>query len=329
MDAILAALEPAGMASPFRRRFMPELPDLEIYVEALQARVLRQIVSAAKVLHPFVLRTYEPPLASVVGREVIGVRRLGKRIVLECSDEHFLIVHLMLLGRLQWLEPRKKVPARAALLALEYATGTLVLTEQGSKRRASVHYVHGTAALESFRRAGLDPLESDLTSFVERLREENRTLKRALTDQDLVSGVGNAYSDEILHRARLSPTMRTGSLDDEGFHRLYHACKTTLTEWTSRLREEAKGSFPSRVTAFHPEMAVHGRYGKPCPVCQTPVQRVKYADSESNYCPTCQTGGKLLADRGLSRLLGADWPRTLEELEERRRNQPPPKDATR
>jgi formamidopyrimidine-DNA glycosylase len=298
---------------------MPELPDLEIYVEALQARIVNQSLRSLKLLHPFVLRTYDPPLDSAVGRLVIGVRRLGKRIVLALSGEHYLVIHLMLLGRLQWIEPGKKLPGRAALLALEFATGTLVLTEQGSKRRASVHYVHCATELESFRRNGIDPLEADLACFVARLRAENRTLKRALTDQDLISGIGNAYSDEILHRARLSPTARTGSLDDESVGRLYRACKTTLTEWTLRLREEAKAAFPSRVTAFRPEMSVHGRYGLPCPACQTPVQRVKYADSESNYCPTCQTGGKLLADRGLSRLLGADWPRTLEELEERRR----------
>jgi formamidopyrimidine-DNA glycosylase len=308
---------------------MPELPDLEIYVEALRARLVNQTLRSVKVLHPFVLRTYEPALDTAMGRTVLGVRRLGKRIVLEFSDDHYLVFHLMLLGRLQWLEPRKKVPGRAALLALQFATGTLVLTEQGSKRRASVHYVHGAAALEAFRRAGLDPLESDLASFVARLREENRTLKRALTDQELISGIGNAYSDEILHRARLAPTARTGSLDDDSYLRLYHACKTTLSEWTLRLREEAKGAFPSHVTAFRPEMSVHGRYGRPCPVCQSPVQRVRYADSESNYCPTCQTGGKLLADRGLSRLLGADWPRTLEELEERRRAQGPSKDRKR
>jgi formamidopyrimidine-DNA glycosylase len=304
---------------------MPELPDVTLYVECLRSRVQGQPVEAVRIAHPFVLRSFEPPVESSYGRRVIAVLRLGKRVVFALSDELFWVIHLMIGGRLRWLERGARIPARLGLLGFDFPNGTLLLTEAGSKRRASVHLVRGSSGLDAFRRDGVEPLEVDLACFAAALRRENHTLKRALTDPDIVSGIGNAYSDEILHRARLSPLARTQSLDDPSCAGLYVACRDTLTEWIERLRRETGNGFPEGVTAFRPEMAVHGRYGQPCPVCRTKVQRIRYAANECDYCPKCQTGDRLLADRGLSRLLGRDWPRSLEELDEHRatRRTPP------
>jgi formamidopyrimidine-DNA glycosylase len=304
---------------------MPELPDVMLYVECLRARLQGRPVEAVRIAHPFVLRSFEPPVESSYGRSVVQVSRLGKRVVLGLSGEFFWIIHLMIAGRLRWLERNARIPARLGLLAIDFPNGTLLLTEAGSKRRASVHLVHGASELDAFRRDGVEPLEVDLARFASALRRENHTLKRALTDPDIVSGIGNAYSDEILHRARLSPLTRTATLDQPSCANLYVACRDTLTEWAERLRRETGDGFPEAVTAFRPEMAVHGRYGQPCPVCATSVQRIRYAANECNYCPRCQTGGRLLADRSLSRLLGRDWPRSLEELDEHRatRRTPP------
>jgi formamidopyrimidine-DNA glycosylase len=265
---------------------------------------------------PFLLRSVEPPLATLAGRRVADVRRLGKRIVFAFEDDLFLVLHLMIAGRLKWREAGKKSAGKIDLGAFDFSTGTLLLTEAGSKRRASLHVVQGEAGLAAFDRGGLEVLHATLEQFVERLTGESHTVKRALTDPRLFSGIGNAYSDEILHRARLSPVRLTRRLSPEETRALFDATRATLTEWTERLREETGEGFPEKVTAFRDEMAVHGRYGEPCPVCGSPVQRIRYADNETNYCPTCQTDGKLLADRALSRLLKEDWPRSLEELEE-------------
>jgi len=266
---------------------------------------------------PFVLRSVDPPVREVEGRRVVAVRRLGKRIVLALEGGLFVVIHLMIAGRLRWRPPGTKTPGRIGLAAFDFPGGTLLLTEAGSKRRASLHLVRGEAALAGFDRGGLEPLETSLAGFRDRLVSESHTLKRALTDPRLFSGIGNAYSDEILHRARLSPVALTRRLDDDGIERLYGAVRAVLVEWTDRLRREAGDGFPENVTAFRDGMAVHGRCREPCPICGTPVQRIRYADNETNYCPACQTGGRLLADRGLSRLLKADWPRSLEEMEER------------
>lgn len=295
---------------------MPELPDVTLYVDCLRARLQGQPIEAVRIAHPFVLRSYEPAVESSYGHKVVNVERLGKRIVVELSDELFWVIHLMIAGRLRWLATKAKIPGRLGLIAFDFPNGTLLLTEAGSQRRASVHLVAGRSSLDAFRRQGIEPLESNLEQFVASLRRENHTIKRALTDPDIISGIGNAYSDEILQRARLSPVIRTQSMDDAAYAKLYDACRSTLTEWIERLRHETKDGFPEGVTAFRPEMAVHGRYGKPCPDCGTQVQRIRYASNECNYCPTCQTQGRLLADRGLSRLLRGDWPRSLEELEE-------------
>jgi formamidopyrimidine-DNA glycosylase len=295
---------------------MPELPDLTVYLEALEARVLGQPLVQARLASPFLLRTADPPLSSATGRPVRAVRRLGKRLVLSLEGDLHLALHLMIAGRLHWKAPGAALPGRVGLLALDFPAGTLTLTEAGSRRRASLHLVVGEAALRALDRGGLEPLEADLPAFAAALRRENHTLKRALTDPSLFAGIGNAYSDELLHRARLSPVALTSSLDDEAVARLLAATRATLLEWTERLRREAGGRFPEKVTAFHEEMAVHGRHRQPCPVCGTLVQRIVRADSEVNYCPRCQTGGRILSDRSLARLLRADWPRTIEALEQ-------------
>jgi formamidopyrimidine-DNA glycosylase len=296
---------------------MPELPDVVVYVEALEQRILGRPLERVRIASPFVLRSVDPPVREAEGRRVVAVRRLGKRIVLALEGGLFVVIHLMIAGRLRWRPPGAKTPGRIGLAAFDFPGGTLLLTEAGSKRRASLHLVRGEAALAEFDRGGLEPLETSLAGFRDRLVSESHTLKRALTDPRLFSGIGNAYSDEILHRARLSPVALTRRVDDDGIERLYDAARAVLVEWTDRLRREAGDGFPENVTAFREGMAVHGRFREPCPICGTPVQRIRYADNETNYCPACQTGGRLLADRALSRLLKEDWPRSLEEMEER------------
>ena len=295
---------------------MPELPDITVYLEALDSRVRGRVLEQVRVTSPFVLRSVDPPLAACHGRRVAELRRLGKRIVLGLEDRLFLLIHLMIAGRLQWRPEGPKLGGRSTLAALTFDTGTLLLTEAGTKRRASIHLVRGEEALAGFDRGGLEVLESSAAAFAARLRSENHTVKRALADPRLLSGIGNAYSDEILHRARLSPMLLTSRLTDEQTTRLFDATRATLVEWTERLRRETGDGFPAKVTAFREGMAVHGRYRQPCPVCGQPVQRIRYADNETNYCARCQTGGRLLADRGLSRLLKEDWPRSLDELED-------------
>ena len=294
---------------------MPELPDVTVYVERLEARILGRTLLRARMLNPFVLRSVSPPPGELEGRRVTGIRRLGKRIVIGFEADLHLVVHLMIAGRFRWLAPGAKPPGKISLAVFEFEHGQLVLTEAGSKRRASLHLVQGSEAVASFDRGGLEPLEIGRDAFAERLRSENHTLKRALTDPRMFSGIGNAYSDEILHRARLSPLQLTGRLSDEDAATLYAATQAVLREWTDRLRSEAGEGFPEKVSAFREGMAVHGRFGEPCPVCGTPVQRIRYAGNETNYCARCQTGGRVLADRSLSRLLGADWPRSIDELE--------------
>jgi formamidopyrimidine-DNA glycosylase len=296
------------------------LPDITIYLEALQPRVIDQPLERARVASLFLVRSVDPPLAEFAGKRVLALRRLGKRIVLCFESDLYLVFHLMIAGRFRWREPGAKVPAKLGLAAFDFPTGTLLLTEAGSKKRASLHCIRGRAALDPFERGGIEVLDASLDEFRAALISESHTLKRALTDPGLLSGIGNAYSDEILHRARLSPFKLTRQLDDEEVECLYQATRDTLQEWIERLRVEVGDGFPEKVTAFRPEMAVHGRYRQPCPVCATPIQRIVYAENECNYCPHCQTGGRLLADRALSRLLRGDWPRTLEELEQRRRS---------
>ena len=293
---------------------MPELPDVTVYVEALERRVVGQPIVTLDLHTPFLLRTVDPPLASVGGRSIARVRRLGKRIVFTLDGDLHLVLHLMIAGRLHWLAPGKRVP-KTVLATLTFPNGTLTLTEAGSKKRASLHLVRGEESLAQFARGGIEPLEMSLAQFTERLRSENHTVKRSLTDPRLFSGIGNAYSDEILHHARLSPVKLTSRLTDDEVARLYGATREVLVEWTDRLRAESAAEFPEKVTAFRPEMAAHGKYGQPCPVCGTAIQRIRYADNETNYCPRCQTEGRLLADRALSRLLKQDWPRRIEELE--------------
>ena len=292
---------------------MPELPDIVVYIENLQSRIVGRTLERIRVLNPFVLRTAVPPIASVEGRKVVGLRRLGKRIAIELADELFLVLHLMVAGRLRWLEDKTGLPGKIALAAFHFDSGTLVFTEAGTKRRASIHLVHGEAALNALHAGGMEVLESDRATFSKRLKAENHTLKRALTDPHIFSGIGNAYSDEILHRARLSPIALTEKLSAEEVADLFDAIHAVLGEWTDRLRNEAGGRFPEKVTAFREGMGVHGRYGQPCPVCGSPVQRIVYADNETNYCARCQTGGRVLADRALSRLLKKSWPRFLDE----------------
>lgn len=301
---------------------MPELPDVAVYLDCLGPRIVGRTLDRVRLRSPFLLRTVEPPLAAVFGTRVAGVRRLGKRIVLVMDEERFVVIHLMIAGRLRWRPPAAGVPGKLGLAAFDFANGTLLLTEASSKRRAALHVVAGEAALAAMDPGGLEPLDAGLPAFRTAVLRERHTLKRTLTDPHILSGIGNAYSDEILHRACLSPVRLTDQLTDDEVARLHAATQTTLTDFTDRIRREVGGGFPEKVTAFRDDMAVHGRYGKPCPVCGTPVQRITHADNETNYCPTCQTGGKLLADRALSRLLKQDWPRTLEELEERRGGTP-------
>jgi len=294
---------------------VPELPDVTVYVEALQRTLRGHPLQRTRIAGINLLRTVEPPPESAHGRRVRGTRRIGKRVVLEFEDELFFVFHLMIAGRFHWREPDAKLPGRLGLAALDFPHGTLTLTEAGTKKRASLHVLQGEAALATVGRGGMEPLETTLQAFGEALKRENHTLKRSLTDPRLFSGIGNAYSDEILHRARLSPLMMSTRLDDESIERLWKATREILVEWTERIRAEAGDDFPENVTAFRDGMAVHGRYRKPCPTCGAPVQRIAYADNETNYCARCQTGGRLLADRSLSRLLKEDWPRTIEELE--------------
>ena len=294
---------------------MPELPDLEVYREQLAARVVGEPVEHARLTSPFLLRSFDPPLRAIEGQRVVTVRRMAKRIVLAFERDLFLVFHLMIAGRFRWKERSAKIPGKLGLLALDFPKGTLLLTEAGSKRRASLHVVRGEAALRALDPGGMEPLDATLAAFSAALTKERHTLKRTLTDPSVFAGIGNAYSDEIFHRARLSPVRMTTQLQPDEIARLHDATRAVLLEWTERLRKEAGGDFPEKVTAFRPEMAVHGKYGKPCPVCGTPVQRIRYASNESNYCAKCQTGGKLLADRALSRLLKGDWPKSLEEME--------------
>ena len=293
---------------------MPELPDVTVYVESLAACVVGTKLERVRLASPFVLRTAVPPIAEAEGRKVTSVRRMGKRIVLELEGDLYLVLHLMIAGRLRWLERGEKPPARITLALLDFPSGTLVFTEAGSKKRASLHLVRGEPSLAQFDLGGLEIANASPDSFRERLTAANHTLKRALTDPRLFSGIGNAYSDEILHRAKLSPIAMTSKLKADEIERLRRATREVLAEWTARLREQAGSRFPTEVTAFRPEMAVHGKYGKPCPVCGAPVQRIVYAENETNYCARCQTGGVVLADRSLSRLLKASWPRSIDEL---------------
>jgi formamidopyrimidine-DNA glycosylase len=294
---------------------MPELPDITLYVEHLERRVVGATLARVRVVSPSLLMTVDPPLEAVEGRRVTAVRRMGKRIVFVLEENLFLVLHLMVAGRLQWKDAGAKIPGRVGLAAFEFSTGTLVLTEASTRRRASLHVVEGRRALVRLDPGGLEPLEVDAAAFAERLRSEDHTLKRALTDPRLFSGIGNAYSDEILHRAQLSPLQHSVNLDDAEIARLHDAVLRVLVEWIERLRRETGDAFPTHVTAFRTEMAVHGKYKQPCPVCGAPVQRIVYAENETNYCARCQTGGRLLADRALSRLLRKDWPKTLEEME--------------
>ena len=294
---------------------MPELPDITVYVEALEERLRGHTLEAVRITHPFLLRTFDPPLSALEGRKVVALRRVGKRIALGFEGDLWLVFHLMIAGRLHWYAAGAKSKPRASLAAFRFDSGTLTLTEAGTKRRASLH-VLDSQALAAHDPGGLEVLESGYEAFRARLVAENHTLKRALTDPRILSGIGNAYSDEILHHAGLSPVALTQRLDQASIRKLYDSIRAVLPDWTQRLRAAAGGEFPEKVTAFRPDMAVHGRFGQPCPVCGTKVQRIRYADNETNYCARCQTGGKLLADRALSRLLRADWPRSLEELEE-------------
>ncbi len=297
---------------------MPELPDVTVYLEHLDRLLKGEVPRKVRLASPFVLRSVAPPLQTVEGKRLMAVSRLGKRIVLSFEENLFLVLHLMIAGRLKWKAPGAPIPKKIGLLAMDFDSGTLLLTEASPKKRAWIRLVEGREMLAALDPGGLEPLVATREAFSARLKSENHTLKRALTDPTLFSGIGNAYSDEILHAAKLSPVALTSRLSDAEVARLHDATKKTLLEWTERLRRDAGGKFPEKVTAFRPEMAVHGKYGAPCPACGTKVQRIVYADNETNYCPACQTGGRLLADRSLSRLLHADWPKSLEEMEERK-----------
>ena len=299
---------------------MPELPDILLYLHALRPRIVGQRVERVRLASPFLLRSIDPALSAIEGRTIIDLHRLGKRLVMEAEGEVFLVFHLMIAGRFRWKAPGASIPGKVGLFALDFPNGTLVMTEAGTKRQASLHVVQGRDALASHNPGGLEVLEADVEAFRSALVRENHTLKRALTDPHLFSGIGNAYSDEILHAARLSPFKQTRSLPDDEIQRLYDSTRVVLRQWTSRLQEATGDQFPEKVTAFRDGMAVHGRYGQPCPDCGAAVQRVVYAANEANYCANCQTGGRLLADRSLSRLLREDWPRTLDELERRRKS---------
>jgi formamidopyrimidine-DNA glycosylase len=307
---------------------MPELPDVTVYVERIEALVGSALLERVRLKSPFLLRSVAPPISAVQGKAVRGVRRLGKRIVLELEGELFLVLHLMIAGRVHWKEAGAKIGGRISLAAFDFSTGSLVLTEASSRKRASLYVVQGEAELAQHDRGGVEPLEATLAEFKEKLLLENRTLKRALTSPHLFSGIGNAYSDEILHAAGLSPVTLTSRLSATEIRKLHRATKATLQKWVAALRAESVDSFPEKVTAFRPDMAVHGRYRQPCPVCETLVQRIRYAENEVNYCPRCQTGGKMLADRSLSRLLGSDWPKTVDAWEEEHPERLEPKSAT-
>lgn len=294
---------------------MPELPDIVVYLEALAPRVVGRRLCGVRVGSPSVLRTFDPPYDAAVGHDVSGLRRLGKRIVFEFPDDLFIVIHLMVAGRLRWQDPRSGIPKKVGLAALDFAEGSLILTEQGTKKRAGLWVLRGEDRLAEEDRGGREPLDIDASQFAQAMRAENRTLKRALTDPRILSGIGNAYSDEILWEARMSPTTRTGSMTDEQLTHLHGAVVRSLDRWTARLRDEVGEGWPTKVTAFRPDMAVHGKHKEPCPRCGSPVQRIVYASNETNYCAICQTGGKLLADRSLSRLLKDDWPKRIEDLE--------------
>jgi formamidopyrimidine-DNA glycosylase len=297
---------------------MPELPDVELYLWALRSRVVGRVIEGVRVTSPFFVRTVDPPIASLSGRTVSALSRIGKRLIWSLGDELFVVVHLMIAGRLRWRERGAPIPAKLGLAAFDFPDGTLLFTEAGSRKRASLHVVRGAAALAALDPGGADVFTMSLETFAGLLRGANHTLKRSLTDPRLFSGIGNAYSDEILHKAQLSPARLTQAMSDEEIARLFDATRIVLREWTETLQREAGADFPEKVTAFRPGMAVHGRYGKPCPRCGAPVQRIVYASNEANYCASCQTGGRLLADRALSRLLREDWPKSLDELERRR-----------
>jgi len=294
---------------------MPELPDIVVYIEALERRVLDRTLRGVRIASPSVLRTFDPPYDAPVGLDVVGLRRVGKRIVFEFEGELFLVIHLMVAGRLRWEEPGKAVPKKVGLAALDFGDGSLILTEQGTRRRAGIWLSRGYDGVAALDRGGVEPLEITGDGFSSALKAQNRTMKRVLTDQHIFSGIGNAYSDEILWQAQMSPVKRTGQLSDDEVRVLHQAVVDSSNAWTDKLRSEANGDWPKKVTAFRNDMAVHGKFGEPCPRCGSPVQRIVYASNETNYCATCQTGGKRLADRSLSRLLKDDWPRTLEELE--------------
>ena len=294
---------------------MPELPDIVVYLEALQSRVVGQQLTNVRITSPFLLRTFEPPVESLIGKKAIALRRIGKRVVIGFEDDLWMVIHLMIAGRLHWKSAAAKMPGKIGLAAFDFTNGTLVLTEAGSKRRASLHVVSGAPQLKQLDPGGLDVFAMSFNEFVAQLTEENHTVKRCLTDPRRFSGIGNAYSDEILHRAKLSPIKLSQKLAPDELERLFTAIRSTLEDWIDRLRREAGNDFPEGVTAFRPEMAVHGRFGQPCPECQAPVQRIRYADNETNYCARCQTGGQILADRSLSRLLKNDWPRSIDELD--------------
>ena len=293
---------------------MPELPDVAVYIEALEKRIAGETLLGIRLASPFVLRTVEPRPAEMSARRVAALHRVGKRIAIELEGERFVVIHLMVAGRFRWLAKGAKVPGKIGLAAFDFTSGTLALTEAGSKRRASIHLLAGAEALRAMDPGGIDVMAATTEEFAAALRSGRHTLKRSLTDPHVFSGIGNAYSDEILHRARLSPVQLTTNLSDDEVARLHAAVRDTLAEWTERLRRETGDGFPQKVTAFHPEMAVHGKFGQPCPVCGAPVQRIRYAENETNYCARCQTGGRLLADRSLSRLLKGDWPRSIDEL---------------
>ena len=297
---------------------MPELPDLTVYLDFLQNNIVGQTLERVRVASPFVLRTADPPLKAIENKRVLGLRRMGKRLIFELEDDLFLVIHLMIAGRFRWKEHGAAITGKIGLAAFDFSNGTVLLTEASQKKRAAMYVVRGEESLADFDRGGLEPLTASLDEFRSRLLAGNHTIKRALTDPDLFSGIGNAYSDEILHRAKMSPIKLTHSMSQGEVEELFAATQDVLHDWIDRLRKDANGGFPEKVTAFRKDMAVHGRYGEPCPVCGTPVQRIVHAENESNYCPKCQTGGKLLADRALSRLLKQDWPRTIEELEARR-----------
>jgi formamidopyrimidine-DNA glycosylase len=298
---------------------MPELPDVELYLHALRPRVLDKTLQGVRIASPFLLRTVDPSLDEVVGKRVLSLRRLGKRIVFGVEDELYLVIHLMIAGRFRWKPRGQKIPGRLGLAAFDFEDGTLLLTEASKKKRAALHLCRGEGALVEHDPGGIEPLEIDYSDFKTALLERNHTVKRALTDPRIFSGIGNAYSDEILHRARLSPLIWTRRMTEEQLQRLHEATREVLSEWSARLVEQYGEAFPEKVTAFRPEMAAHGKYGKPCPTCGDPIQRIVFTSRETNYCATCQTDGKLLADRALSRLLKGDWPRSLEELESLRR----------